>query len=220
MSQPAQQPLFHEAYAALVAGLPPPQLREAHKRLMKCKQPLTAEEIVGEHPKVLACLQKIAAAYERKKGRSATSSKARRDAVRERLVRMNAGSDADVAACCPSDCSERTGTATVDTGEETISDLQVSDLTVAMSGTAISTTEPEPTVDPLALSLTGHVADEAPVPSELQLPRPARREKSVENAPVPKALPPPPQFRRNEPLQPPLEKAKKGRGRKFFVNQT
>ena len=62
-------PAFHATYADLVAGLPPCQLREAHKRLMKCKQPLTAEELVGEHPRIQACLEKIAAAYGRKKGR-------------------------------------------------------------------------------------------------------------------------------------------------------
>jgi len=94
------QPLkFHATYADLVAGLPPSQLKEARKRLMACKQqPLTAEEVVGEHPKVLACLEKIAAAYKRKKTRSSVASKCRRDAVREKL-----------AGCC----SERTETADV-----------------------------------------------------------------------------------------------------------
>ena len=77
-----QQPTFHETYSGLVAGLPPSQLREAHKRLSKCKQPLTDEEIVSQHPRVQACLEKISAAYSRKKTRSAVSSKARRDAVR------------------------------------------------------------------------------------------------------------------------------------------
>ena len=77
---------FHEAYADLVAGLPPSQIREAHKRLTTCKQPLTAEELTTEHPRVQACLEKIAAAYTRKKARSATSSKLRRDTAREEGV--------------------------------------------------------------------------------------------------------------------------------------
>jgi len=36
-------PAFYACYTDLVAGLPPSQVREAHKRLMKCKTPLTAE---------------------------------------------------------------------------------------------------------------------------------------------------------------------------------
>ena len=88
-----QQPTFHETYSGLVAGLPPSQLREAHKRLSKCKQPLTDEEIVSQHPRVQACLEKISAAYSRKKTRSAVSSKARRDAVR-----TTAGADSQVDA--------------------------------------------------------------------------------------------------------------------------
>ena len=73
---------FHDTYAELTAGLPPSQLREALKRLSKCKTPLTDEEIAGEHPRVQACLERIAAAYARKKARSAVASKARRDAAR------------------------------------------------------------------------------------------------------------------------------------------
>ena len=74
---------FHEAYAALTAGLPPSQIRLTQTRLTKCKlNPLTAEEIAGEHPRVRACLEKISQAYSRKKLRSATSSKVRRDATR------------------------------------------------------------------------------------------------------------------------------------------
>ena len=88
-----QQPTFHETYGSLVAGLPPSQLREAHKRLSKCKQPLTDEEIVSQHPRVQACLEKISAAYSRKKTRSDVSSKARRDAVR-----TTAGADSQVDA--------------------------------------------------------------------------------------------------------------------------
>ena len=60
--QPIQ---FHESYADLIRGLPPSQLREAHRRLSKCKTPLTDEEIASEHPRVLACLERIAAAYSR-----------------------------------------------------------------------------------------------------------------------------------------------------------
>ena len=74
---------FHPTYAGLLAGLPPSQLKEARRRLSSCKQPLTDEELVSEHPRVLACLEKIAASYSRKKGRSAVASKARRDAARE-----------------------------------------------------------------------------------------------------------------------------------------
>ena len=124
------QPLkFHATYADLVAGLPPSQLKEARKRLMACKQqPLTAEEVVGEHPKVLACLEKIAAAYKRKKTRSSVASKCRRDAVREKLVRTNAGSDADVAACCY---------ATVDTSA---SEPAVSELTSSLAECTVECT--------------------------------------------------------------------------------
>ena len=73
---------FHPTYADLLRGLPPSQLKEARRRLCSCKQPLTDEELVSEHPRVLACLEKIAASYGRKKGRSAVASKARRDAAR------------------------------------------------------------------------------------------------------------------------------------------
>jgi hypothetical protein len=80
MDQPFK---FHDAYAALTAGLPPSQLRLAQTRLTKCKlSPLTAEEIAGEHPRVQACLEKIAAAYGRKKQRSAIASKARREVAK------------------------------------------------------------------------------------------------------------------------------------------
>ena len=75
-------PRFHEAYAELAAGLPPSQLREAHKRLTRCKQPLTDEEVAGEHPRVQACLERIAAAYARNQERSRASSQKRRDATR------------------------------------------------------------------------------------------------------------------------------------------
>ena len=77
---------FHPTYAGLLAGLPPSQLREAHKRLTKCKHPLTAEEISSEDPRILACLERLVASYGRKKGRSAVSSKARRDAAREQAT--------------------------------------------------------------------------------------------------------------------------------------
>jgi len=90
---------FHDVYADLVAGLPPSQLKEARKRLTTCKQPLTDEELASEHPRVQACLSRIAAAYARKKLRSATSSKARRDAVREKLSDSSFGTTtADVTA--------------------------------------------------------------------------------------------------------------------------
>ena len=80
------EPSFHPTYAGLLAGLPPSQLREAHKRLGRCKNPLTAEEIGSEHPRVQACLERLAASYGRKKGRSAVASKARRDAAREQAT--------------------------------------------------------------------------------------------------------------------------------------
>ena len=90
---------FHDVYADLVAGLPPSQLKEARKRLTTCKQPLTDEELASEHPRVQACLERLAAAYARKKLRSATSSKARRDAVREKLSDSSFGTTtADVTA--------------------------------------------------------------------------------------------------------------------------
>jgi hypothetical protein len=73
---------FHPTYADVVRGLPPSQLREAYKRLSTAKKPLTDEEIVSEHPRVAACLEKISQAYGRKKTRSAVASKARRDATR------------------------------------------------------------------------------------------------------------------------------------------
>ena len=85
-------PRFHETYADLTRGLPPSQIREALKRLTRCKHPLTDEEIAGEHPRVQACLEKIAAAYARKKERSAVASKARRDAAREKRVASEATS--------------------------------------------------------------------------------------------------------------------------------
>ena len=75
--------IFNEAYSGLLAGLPPSQLREAYKRLSTAKQPLTDEEICSEHPRVLATLERLAAAYIRKKARSAIASKARRDAAKE-----------------------------------------------------------------------------------------------------------------------------------------
>jgi hypothetical protein len=84
MSDKPTQPPFHEAYDALVAGLPPSQLREAYKRLSTAKVPLTDEEIFSEHPRVKACLERIVAAYGRKKSRSAVASKVRRDAAREK----------------------------------------------------------------------------------------------------------------------------------------
>ena len=92
--QPTAQPSFHEAYDSLVAGLPASQLREAHKRLVKCKQPLTADELVSEHPRVLACLERIVAAYGRKKSRSAVASKVRRDAARDKPA--DAATEVDV----------------------------------------------------------------------------------------------------------------------------
>ena len=92
-----EEPTFHEAYAALVAGLSPSQLREAHKRLMKCKQPLTAEEIVGEHPRIQASLEKICEAYKRKKTRSAVASKARRDDARGKIGARPAASSEPTA---------------------------------------------------------------------------------------------------------------------------
>ena len=76
-------PAFHEAYAGLIAGLPPSQLREAYKRLSTAKVPLTDEEICSEHPRVLATLERLASAYIRKKQRSAIASKARREAAKE-----------------------------------------------------------------------------------------------------------------------------------------
>jgi hypothetical protein len=76
-------PQFHEAYAGLVAGLPPSQLREAYKRLSTAKLPLKDEEIASEHPRVAACLERLSAAYGRKKQRSTIASKARRDAARD-----------------------------------------------------------------------------------------------------------------------------------------
>jgi hypothetical protein len=80
--EPTTKAKFHEVFNDLVAGLPPSQLKEARKRLTTCKQPLTDEELASEHPRVQAGLEKIAAAYARKKVRSAASSKARRDASR------------------------------------------------------------------------------------------------------------------------------------------
>ena len=76
-------PAFHEAYAGLISGLPPSQLREAYKRLSTAKVPLTDEEICSEHPRVLATLERLASAYIRKKARSAIASKARREAAKE-----------------------------------------------------------------------------------------------------------------------------------------
>ena len=91
-------PTFHQSYAGLLAGLPPSQLREAHKRLTKCKHPLTAEEISSEDPRILACLERLVASYGRKKGRSAVSSKARRDAAREQTTdSANRGDPANCA---------------------------------------------------------------------------------------------------------------------------
>ena len=75
---------FHPTYAGLLAGLPPSQLREAHKRLTKCKHPVG--DISSEDPRILACLERLVASYGRKKGRSAVSSKARRDAAREQAT--------------------------------------------------------------------------------------------------------------------------------------
>ena len=90
-------PTFHQSYAGLLAGLPPSQLREAHKRLTKCKHPLTAEEISSEDPRILACLERLVASYGRKKGRSAVSSKARRDAAREQTT--DSANRGDPAIC-------------------------------------------------------------------------------------------------------------------------
>ena len=128
------QPTFHETYAELTAGLPPSQLREAHKRLSRCKQPLTDEEIAGEHPRVQACLERIAAAYARKKVRSAVASKARRDAAREATARLAAG---DVA--------------------ESRIDTPLTDETAPVAAFEACTieVEPEPTTDTPAAPLSG-----------------------------------------------------------------
>ena len=87
------EPSFHPTYAGLLAGLPPSQLKEARRRLSSCKQPLTDEELVSEHPRIHACLEKIAASYGRKKGRSAVASKARRDAARGQTTRRRGSSE-------------------------------------------------------------------------------------------------------------------------------
>jgi hypothetical protein len=90
---------FHPTYADVVRGLPPSQLREAYKRLSTAKSPLTDAEILSEHPRVAACLEKISQAYGRKKTRSAVASKARRDAARETIERLTPGVVSEADAC-------------------------------------------------------------------------------------------------------------------------
>jgi hypothetical protein len=140
-----EQPQFHEAYAALTAGLPPSQIRLALSRLTTSKVPLTAEEIAGEHPRVQACLEKIAAAYTRKKARSATSSKARRDDAREK--QGAASSEPRPRTCVDAD-----------------------DSTVELSLAACSVTCDAEAVEPVAVEPEPVAVEPEPVVSEAESP--------------------------------------------------
>ena len=206
MSAQQTPPAFHEAYAGLVAGLPPSQLREAHKRLMRCKQPLTAEEIVGEHPRIQACLEKISAAYTRKKGRSAVASKSRRDDARDKL-----GASEVAVADAPKE-------------EEEASVLPVSDLTVAMADVSLVQRGLPPEPAELASSTAVvAAADEPPSKPALgERPVSSRRATRTTNKALlaSRALAP------QAPPALPVENSQVDRaqvekqGRRFFVNQT
>ena len=172
-----QQPTFHETYSGLVAGLPPSQLREAHKRLSKCKQPLTDEEIVSQHPRVQACLEKISAAYGRKKSRSAVSSKARRDAARKQTTDSTNRGVADALA----DVQEAPVEPAV---------CEIADLTASLEAATVecSSVEPAP-VDPVEPKPV-EPANEAPPPTIEVKPSPGVPKKSpLRRAPAEPAEP-------------------------------
>jgi hypothetical protein len=188
--QPTAQPSFHEAYDSLVAGLPASQLREAHKRLVKCKQPLTADELVSEHPRVLACLERIVAAYGRKKSRSAVASKVRRDAARDKPT----AADADSEAPPPSQQA--------DDSEPPLCELSVAMADVVIQATTLEEEAPPP-------PLPQPPAPQPPAPRPLPRPLPQPRARAKTDKPVQ-------QVEKVEKV----EQAGKGGGRKFFTNQT